>query len=100
MSSPKMVDVTSIDLVRIEVLGEGRYHSIPASVILHAFEHEFEPGTAQYLARSILQFADTLDEIKAMQGDTERCLRKIRMHIGGLLIDARIALGLPATKDE
>lgn len=95
-----MVDVTSLDTVRIEVLGEGRYHSIPAKVILHAFEHQFEPGTVEYLARSILHFVENLDEIKAMQGDTERCLRKIRMHIGGLAVDARIALGLPAFKEE
>lgn len=95
-----MVDVTSVDVVRIEVLGEGRYHSIPAKVILHAFEHRAEPGTLEYLARSVIETAKMLDEIKALQGDPERCLRKLRMHIGGLFVDARIALGLPAFEEE
>jgi hypothetical protein len=92
----KVVTVSSLDDVRIEVLGEGRAHTIPAKVILHAFEHQMEPGTFEYLARSVIQFAETIDELKALQGDPERCIRKIRGHVAGLVVDARMALGLSA----
>ncbi len=92
----KSITVDSLDNVRIDVLGEGRFHTIPAKVILHAFEHQAEPGTLEYLARSVLQFADTIADLEAMKGDPERCIRKIRGHVGGLVVDARLALGLPA----
>lgn len=96
----KQVTVTSLDDVRIEVLGEGRAHTIPAKVILHAFEHRAEPGTLEYLARSILQTVQVLEDLKALQGDPERCMRKMRSHVGMLVADARIALGLPAFPTE
>lgn len=92
----KMVTVSSLDTVRIEVIGEGRAHMIPAKIILHAFEHQAEPGTLEYLARSVLQTVEVLEDLKALQGDPERCMRKMRSHVGMLVADARIALGLPA----
>lgn len=94
--SGKIVTVSSLDTVRIEVIGEGRAHTIPAKIILHAFEHQKEPGTIEYLARSILQVVGMLEDLEALQGDPERCRRKMRMHVGMLVADARIALGLPA----
>ena len=96
--SKKQVTVSSVDDVRIEVLGEGRAHTIPARVILHAFEHEPEPGTAEYLARGVLQYAEMLEDLKALDSDQdyERGLRKQRMHVAGLVYDARKMLGLEA----
>ena len=96
--SKKQVTVTSIDDVRIEVIGECRAHTIPAAVILHAFEHESEPGTLEYLARGILQYAEMLEEMKVLEFDPEaypgRRLRKQRMHVAGLVYDAKKALGI------
>ena len=99
----KQVTVSIMDDVRIEVTGEGRAHTIPARTILHAFEHEPEAGTAEYLARGVLQYAELLEDLKALDSDQdyERGLRKQRMHVAGLVYDARKMLGLePYPKGE
>lgn len=54
----------------------------------------YETVTGYDVARRVLHYEEILNSLEALSGDPERALQKMRGHLGLLVVNARLALGL------